>query len=53
MSTTAEKNSVKGLDLLSDEILADIVEAEVAEGGALSSAGQTALEELERRTPRR
>ena len=53
MSTTDEKKSVKGLDLLSDEILADIVEGEVAEGGTLSSAGQRALEELEKRTPRR
>ena len=53
MSKTDEKESLKGLDLLSDEILADIVEGEVAAGGALSSAGQTAIEELERRTPRR
>lgn len=53
MSKTDEKESLKGLYLLSDEILADIVEEEVAAGSGLSLAGQTALEELERRTPRR
>ena len=51
MATKAnEQESLKGLQNLSDEVLAQIVEEEIAEGG-VSEAGRIALRELSRRSP--
>lgn len=49
---TSQNLEEKGLQRLSDDTLAQIIEGELAEDGTLSQAGRIALEELNERTPK-
>ena len=48
---TSQNVEEKGLCRLDDDILAQIIEGEIAEDGKLSEAGRIAMEELSNRTP--